>query len=250
MCCMCDVCVSVCCVCDVSVRVSCSLLQQQRMHTCVGVCVWVYVCVCMSVRQCCVCDVCVRVSCSFLQQHRMPQLAPFFPFHSYDSHQLRMKLHLHHTYIYDYLYSNLYSHLLHITYIWITTFIFIFHVGLFVFAALFLSLIYISLSQYVCTTISILICGLFPSTATKLQLAPFVPLHQIRVVCPSIHHFGVYKYSSFVTISTCLLILYLHIKYESYYRVAKTHRMPYLWRSFSAEEPYNQWLFCEKRPAT
>ena len=26
---------------------------------------------------------------------------------------------------------------------------------------------------------------------------------------------------------------------ETRYRVAKTHRMPYLWRSFSAEEPYN-----------
>jgi len=30
------------------------------------------------------------------------------------------------------------------------------------------------------------------------------------------------------------------------YRVAKTHRMPYLYRSFSAKEPYNRWLFCEK----
>ena len=33
-----------------------------------------------------------------------------------------------------------------------------------------------------------------------------------------------------------------------WYRVAKTHRMPYLSRSFSAKEPYNQWLFCEKYP--
>jgi len=32
-------------------------------------------------------------------------------------------------------------------------------------------------------------------------------------------------------------------------RVAKTHRMPYLYRSFSANEPYNLWLFCEKWPA-
>ena len=29
----------------------------------------------------------------------------------------------------------------------------------------------------------------------------------------------------------------------SIYRVAKTHRMPYLYRLFSAKEPYNQWLF-------
>ena len=116
------------------------------------------------------------------------------------TYEVTSPLHLH-----DYLYSNLYSHLLYITYIWITISIFIFYLRLFVFAFLFLSLIYIYLSLYVYTTISILICRLFPSTATKPQLAPLVPLHQ----------------------------------YESYYRVAKTHRMPYLWRSFSAEEPYN-----------
>ena len=34
------------------------------------------------------------------------------------------------------------------------------------------------------------------------------------------------------------------------YRVAKTHRMPYLFRSFSAKEFYNSWLYCGKRPAT
>jgi len=30
------------------------------------------------------------------------------------------------------------------------------------------------------------------------------------------------------------------------YRVANTHRMPYLHRLFSAKDPYNQWLFREK----
>jgi len=34
------------------------------------------------------------------------------------------------------------------------------------------------------------------------------------------------------------------------YRVAKTHRMPYLWRSFSAKEPCDLWLFFAKWPAT
>ena len=33
-------------------------------------------------------------------------------------------------------------------------------------------------------------------------------------------------------------------------QVVKTHRMPYLYRSFSAKEPCNQWLLCGKRPAT
>jgi len=37
---------------------------------------------------------------------------------------------------------------------------------------------------------------------------------------------------------------------EREYSVAKMYRMPYLDTSFSAEEPYNYWLFCEKRPAT
>ena len=34
------------------------------------------------------------------------------------------------------------------------------------------------------------------------------------------------------------------------YRVAETHGIPYLYRSFSAKEPYNQWLFCGKWLAT
>ena len=29
-------------------------------------------------------------------------------------------------------------------------------------------------------------------------------------------------------------------------QVTKTHRMPYLYRSFSAKEPHNEWLFCGK----
>ena len=34
------------------------------------------------------------------------------------------------------------------------------------------------------------------------------------------------------------------------YRVAKMHRMPYLHRSYSAEQPYGWRLFCGKRSAT
>jgi len=33
-----------------------------------------------------------------------------------------------------------------------------------------------------------------------------------------------------------------------YYRVAKPHKIPYLYRSFSAKEPYSLWLCCEKWP--
>jgi len=33
------------------------------------------------------------------------------------------------------------------------------------------------------------------------------------------------------------------VSVEGGYRVAKTHKMPYLYRSVSAEEPYTEWLF-------
>ena len=33
-------------------------------------------------------------------------------------------------------------------------------------------------------------------------------------------------------------------------RMAKTHSLPYLHRSISANKPYDQWLLCELRPAT
>jgi len=41
------------------------------------------------------------------------------------------------------------------------------------------------------------------------------------------------------------------VEHASHYRymAAKTHRMPYLYRLFSAKEPYNSGLFCGKRPA-
>ena len=36
------------------------------------------------------------------------------------------------------------------------------------------------------------------------------------------------------------------IRRSQRYRVVKMQRMPDLSRSFSAQEPYNQWLFCGK----
>jgi len=38
--------------------------------------------------------------------------------------------------------------------------------------------------------------------------------------------------------------------YAVEYSAAKMRRIPYLYRSFPAIEPYNSWLFCGKRPAT
>jgi len=39
-------------------------------------------------------------------------------------------------------------------------------------------------------------------------------------------------------------------KWTFWYRMAKTHRIPFLHRSFSAKQPYNCWLFCVKLSAT
>jgi len=45
----------------------------------------------------------------------------------------------------------------------------------------------------------------------------------------------------------------IHLKFavqdshKNKHRVAKTHRMPYLYRSFSAKEPCNLWLFCRNK---
>ena len=43
-----------------------------------------------------------------------------------------------------------------------------------------------------------------------------------------------------------LVKLCTNVHTYQWFRVAKTHRMPYLYRSFSAQEPYDEWLFCEK----
>jgi len=81
VCCLCDVCVSVCCLCDVCVSVCCLGFRVPFYSNKGWIRVWVYVCVCMGVRECVCVDVCVSVSCSLLQQQRIPQLAPFVPLH-------------------------------------------------------------------------------------------------------------------------------------------------------------------------
>ena len=58
--------------------------------------------------------------------------------------------------------------------------------------------------------------------------------HIIDILSRCVHILGVQAYTKH-TISD--------------HRVAKTHWMPYIYRSFSSKEPYNQWLFCEKWPA-
>jgi len=45
---------------------------------------------------------------------------------------------------------------------------------------------------------------------------------------------------------------FIHIQIHAFqgFRVAKTPRMPYVYRLFSSKEPYNLWLICGKRPTT
>jgi len=62
---------------------------------------------------------------------------------------------------------------------------------------------------------------------------------------------------SFVKID-CNLTLLMHLRHpvsrihtrRQRYRMVRTHETLYLYRSFSSKEPYDWWLFCEKRPAT
>ena len=46
------------------------------------------------------------------------------------------------------------------------------------------------------------------------------------------------------------MIFWHHFEGHVWYRVVKTQRMPYLYRSFSTKEPYNHWLFCGKSLAS
>ena len=50
---------------------------------------------------------------------------------------------------------------------------------------------------------------------------------------------------AYISIYVYMCIIYVSI-YVYIYRVAKTHRIPYLYRSFSAKETYIEWLFCGK----
>jgi len=76
-------------------------------------------------------------------------------------------------------------------------------------------------------------------------------VHTILIIlCTRDHH----TYTHFIDIlARCVHILSVQAYKKdpiADYRVAKTHRMPYIHRSFCSKEPYNQWLFCEKWPAT
>ena len=44
----------------------------------------------------------------------------------------------------------------------------------------------------------------------------------------------------------CVSIIYVCVNTRYVYRVATTNTMPYLYRSFSAKEPYYSWLICGK----
>jgi len=75
--------------------------------------------------------------------------------------------------------------------------------------------------------------------------------HTCECVTSHVTYCDVIKFSDFERVTS-------HVTYCNFnaltcdvlYRVAKTHRMPYLYRSFSATEPYNKWLFYGKWRAT
>jgi len=98
--CVCECVLFVWCVCEcVLFRVSCSLLQQQRMDTCVGVCVCVYGCE-RVLYVWCVCE-CFVFSSTATEDTAAGAICSvtFVPLHAYDSYQLHTKLHLRYIYM-------------------------------------------------------------------------------------------------------------------------------------------------------
>ena len=50
--------------------------------------------------------------------------------------------------------------------------------------------------------------------------------------------------------AACITSHFLKPQLAPHFTISKDRTMPYLYQSFSAKEPYNQWLICGKRPPT
>ena len=75
--------------------------------------------------------------------------------------------------------------------------------------------------------------------------------HPIRLHSEVYNHFiQQIEQIAYVYMYICIYVLkgqlYGHFMQQIEYRVAKTHRIHYLYRSFSAKVTYIQWLFCGK----
>ena len=100
------------------------------------------------------------------------------------------------------------------------------------------SYVYVYIYTYICISslYIFLIC-------VHMYVCKILFLWQIRMyMCIHIH---IYIYKSCL----CIFVVLHLIGCAARYRVAKTHRMPYLYRSFSTKEPPIIGLFCGKWPA-
>jgi len=62
-----------------------------------------------------------------------------------------------------------------------------------------------------------------------------------------IYHKRTTNYRALLQKMTCKRnVLFMCLVYVQSGEDSRTHRMPYLHRSFSAKEPYHHWLFCRK----
>jgi len=90
---------------------------------------------------------------------------------------------------------------------------------------------------------SVLCCSVLQCDATSCSMVQYV------AVCCSFSWQLTGMWSPFL-VAVFVVYMWGWLSNCETYRVVQTHRMPYLYRSFSAKEPYNSWLFCEKWPAT
>jgi len=104
-------------------------------------------------------------------------------------------------------------------------------------------------------------CNTLQHTATHYNTLQHTAVHKMEGVlhCNTLQHTTTHcntlqhtatRYNTLQHTTThCNILQYTKWKVQHravYYRVAKTHRIPYLYRSFLAKEPYIQWLFCGK----
>ena len=83
---------------------------------------------------------------------------------------------------------------------------------------------------------------------SQFEFVPRVPRY-LRVSIwwiPGMLHFS-WKLSYIVQFAAFFFHIYISSVTHLSHRVVQSHRMPYLYGSFSAKEPYNQWLICGKQ---
>ena len=97
--------------------------------------------------------------------------------------------------------------------------------------------IYMCVYTCICIPIRVYIC---------IRTYLYIYTYKYAYVCMYVYVSHIHIFIHFIgQIKIPLLLPNTH-QVTIHYRAAKTHRMPHICRSFSAKEPYNEWLFCGK----